>query len=130
MHPLDEFLDVALHDTVELESLACGKTQGRGGDIVSEFVEDKPLFGRGLAAGEADAAHEGEGLFLPFLLECVAHVSVILHVETMELGELVAFLGDVARGGVSQVGGDVAAQMVRVDLVGLVGGEGFGGWIG
>ena len=126
IHPLDEFLDVPLDHPVELEGLPGGEAQGRGCNVVGEFVEDEPLLGRGLSTGQADAAHEGEGLLFSFLLEAIAQVSVILHVEAVELGELVALLGNVPRGSVGQIGGDVSAEMARVDLHSLVGGEGLG----
>ena len=100
MHALHKLLHVTLQDSVELEGLARGETEGRRGDLVGQLVEDDPLLGCGLAAREADAKHEGEGLFLTLLLEGIAQVAVILHVETVELGELVALLGDVPGRGV------------------------------
>ena len=126
VHPLDEFLDVPLDHPVELEGLPGGQAQGRGCNVVGEFVEHEPLLGRGLSTGQADAAHEGEGLLLPFLLEGIAQVAVILHVEAVELGELVALLGNVPRGGVGQIVGDLAAEVAGIDLHSLVRGEGLG----
>ena len=71
VHSLDEFLDIALQDPVKLEGLARCKSQGRGGDLVGQIVEHDPLLGRGLAAGKANAAHEGKSLFFPFFLQGV-----------------------------------------------------------
>ena len=96
MHALHELLDVSLEDSVKLKGLARGESQGRGGYLVGQLVEDEPLLGRGFAAGEADTEHECEGLFFPLLFEGIAQIPVILHVETVELGELVALFGDVS----------------------------------
>jgi hypothetical protein len=81
------------------------------------------LFGGGAATGEPDAEHEGEGLFLAFLFERVAQVAIVLHVHPVELGELAAFLGDGAGGGIGQVLRDAAAQIAGGELESFVGNQ-------
>ena len=88
-------------------------------------------WGRGLAAGQADAEHEGESFLLAGFLQDVALVAVVLQVDAVELGELGAFLADGAGGGVGQILGDAAAEVAGDGLDGFVGGDGlFGGRMG
>ena len=113
VHALDELFDIALEHAVELEGLAGGQAERRRGDIPRELIENEPLGGRCLAAGQAHAEHEGEGFFLSGLFEGHAQVTVVLEIKPVEFRELTGLFGDGPRGGIGEFLGDRAAQVVR-----------------
>jgi hypothetical protein len=113
-----------------LAGVARGEADGGGRNIAAYCVEDEPLMGRGGAAGEADAEHEGEGFFLAGFFEGDAEVAVVLEIKAVEFRELAGVVGNRAGGGVGKLLGDAAAEMVRGDLDAFVRAEGLVGGVG
>ena len=127
VHALDQGLHVALQHTVKLKSLPSGKAQRRRAQVGGELVQNQPLGGGGLAAGQAHAKHERVGLFLARLLEREPLIPVVLLVGAVKLDQLLAIRRDHRRGSVGELRLEIATQVVRSGLDTLVGNERLGG---
>ena len=121
VHALNERLGIPLEDPVELKGLPGGQPERRGSQFVSEFVQHQPLGRGGASPGKPDPEHESERLFFAGLVQGFALVAVVLHVQPVELCELVAFIGNVAGCRVRHVFGQFAAQMFRRQFDPLIG---------
>ena len=79
---------------MKLESLTRGEAQGTIGALRGELVEQQPLRRRATAARQAHPQHERERLFELQLAALIAHVAVVLQIETVKLGQLRIILGN------------------------------------
>ena len=85
-------------DAVDLDALAGGQPQRAVAVGVGQAVELAVQLGVDVAAGQAQAEHEREGELVAGLSPFDALVAIVLLVAAVELQQLVAGVGDEARG--------------------------------
>ena len=85
---------VRFDHTVQLHGLPRGQPHGAVAVIARHLIERQPLLRREHAAGNADADHEGKGLF-HFLARALGpQVAVVLQIHAVEFDQLLVVLGD------------------------------------
>ena len=94
VHLLDQRLHVPLQNSVELKCLPRRHAKGRRSEFLGEPVQGQPLLRRRSPAGQPNADHESEGLFLALLLQRCTPIPIILQIESMKLCQLAILLGD------------------------------------
>ncbi|GKT59472.1 hypothetical protein ColTof3_06811 [Colletotrichum tofieldiae] len=112
---------LALDDTVELEGLTSGELHGLVAELVGNVVHLHPLLGSGDTTGQTATNHEGVGGLQAHGLALVPDITVVLHVGTVELGELLVGGGDGTGAGVLETLGDGTTEEVGGNLDVLVG---------
>ncbi|TKW57249.1 hypothetical protein CTA1_2221 [Colletotrichum tanaceti] len=112
---------LALDDTVELEGLTGRELHGLVAELVGNVVHLHPLLGSGDTAGQTATNHERVGGLQTHSLALVSNVAVVLHVGTMELGELLIGGGDGTGASVLEALGDGTSEEVGRDLDVLIG---------
>ncbi|GJC78964.1 hypothetical protein ColLi_01801 [Colletotrichum liriopes] len=112
---------LALDDTVELEGLTSGELHGLVAELVGNVVHLHPLLGSGDTAGQTATNHEGVGGLQAHGLALISDITVVLHVGTVELGELLVGGGDGTGAGVLETLGDGTTEEVGGNLDVLVG---------
>jgi hypothetical protein len=113
---LDRRPDVLFDDPVELEGLARGHSDGFAAVRLGELVDLQPLLRCADAARETNTHHEGERRLELLASSLVADVAVVLLVNAVELHELVALEGHSAGNLVEEVGRDLPAQVIALEL--------------
>ncbi|GJC94312.1 hypothetical protein ColKHC_03138 [Colletotrichum higginsianum] len=112
---------LALDDTVELKGLTGRELHGLVAKLVGNVVHLHPLLGGGDTTGQTATNHERVGGLQAHSLALVSDVAVVLHVSTVELGELLIGSGDGTGAGILEALGDGTTEEVGRDLDVLVG---------
>ncbi|CAH0058598.1 unnamed protein product [Clonostachys solani] len=114
-------LELALDHTVELEGLASSKLHRLVSEGVGDVVHLDPLQRSRNTTRKTASNHEGVGRLQALGLALITNITVILHVGTMELGELAVSCGNGASGRVVQSLNDGTTEVVGGQLDILVG---------
>jgi hypothetical protein len=85
---LDSRFQVALDDTVELKRLPGGDFERPIPVLVRDLIHQEPLLGVTNAGGHSDTNHERVGRFDTLGLTLISDVTIVLLVDSVELGEL------------------------------------------
>ncbi|VUC20140.1 unnamed protein product [Clonostachys rosea] len=109
-------LELALDHTVELEGLTSSKLHRLVSEGVGDVVHLNPLERSRDTTGETASNHEGVSRLQALGLALITNITVILHVGTMELGELTVSCGDGASGRVVQSLDDGTTEVVGGQL--------------
>ena len=104
-------LQVRLDHAVKLEGLPGRQAQRSIGVVPGDPIELEPLRRRADAAGNAQADHEGIGLFELLLRPLGPQIPVILQIHTVEFDQLLVVLGDRAGHDVGETFGERAAKI-------------------
>ena len=107
---LDGGTQIALDDAVELDGLARGQAQRAVAALLRDAFGRQPLLRREYAAWNAQARHEDEGLFHLLASALGAQIAVVLHIDAVELGQLLIVIGQRAGFDAGQAIDDGAAQ--------------------